>query len=89
MHGTLLANSTAHEVALSQFMQGAWANFAKNPYRGPGWNALGTFAGVDLGLLGNDGGSGVTVVDPSEEADKRCGVWWRLFDKTDLAAVGP
>jgi hypothetical protein len=36
------ANSTTQQVALSRFMQGAWARFAKNPLGGPGWNAVST-----------------------------------------------
>ncbi|UPX15672.1 uncharacterized protein EKO05_0006113 [Ascochyta rabiei] len=36
------ANTTTQEYALSSFMQGAWARFAKNPLAGPGWNAVGT-----------------------------------------------
>ncbi|KAJ4350897.1 hypothetical protein N0V95_004345 [Ascochyta clinopodiicola] len=36
------ANTTTQEHALSSFMQGAWARFAKNPLAGPGWNAVGT-----------------------------------------------
>jgi hypothetical protein len=36
------ANTTTQEYALSSFMQGTWARFAKNPLAGPGWNAVGT-----------------------------------------------
>lgn len=36
------SNTTTQEYALSLFMQGAWARFAKNPLAGPGWNAVGT-----------------------------------------------
>ncbi|CAN9222284.1 unnamed protein product [Alternaria alternata] len=38
------ANTTTQEYALAQFMQSTWARFAKNPYAGPGWNAIGTGA---------------------------------------------
>jgi carboxylesterase type B len=38
------ANTTTQEYALAQFMQSTWAKFAKNPYAGPGWNAVGTGA---------------------------------------------
>jgi acetylcholinesterase len=38
------ANTTTQEYALAQFMQSTWARFAKNPYAGPGWNAVGTGA---------------------------------------------
>ncbi|KAK5163374.1 uncharacterized protein LTR77_010747 [Saxophila tyrrhenica] len=36
------ANATTQEYALSSFMRGAWARFAKNPMGGPGWNGVGT-----------------------------------------------
>ncbi|KAL1799235.1 hypothetical protein ACET3X_003272 [Alternaria dauci] len=36
------ANTTTQEYALAQFIQSTWARFAKNPYAGPGWNAIGT-----------------------------------------------
>lgn len=55
-------------------MRGAWARFAKNPVAGPGWNALGTFAGMDLGVLGTNGNSGVTVISESD-VDYRCGIF--------------
>jgi carboxylesterase type B len=35
------ANITTQEYALANFMRGAWARFARNPYAGPGWNAVG------------------------------------------------
>ena len=59
-------DDTAQEVALSQFMQSAWADFATNPVNGPGWNEVGTFGGDDFGVLGMDGSSGVTVLPRSE-----------------------
>lgn len=37
-------NVTTQEYALSSFMQGAWARFAKNPSGGPGWNGVSTGA---------------------------------------------
>jgi carboxylesterase type B len=36
------ANTTTQEYALSQYMRSMWAKFAKNPYAGPGWNAVGS-----------------------------------------------
>jgi len=70
--------TTAQEYALSQFMQGAWAQFAKNPTLGPGWNALGTFNGFDLGALGNDNSSGVTLI-PQMEVDARCELYKPIY----------
>ncbi|MCJ1474787.1 hypothetical protein MMC13_003447 [Lambiella insularis] len=49
------AGATAQEVALSKYMQTAWASFAKRPTRGPGWPKLGSRWDVDLGDLGPDG----------------------------------
>jgi hypothetical protein len=60
------ANDTAQEVALSQFMQSAFAGFATNPANGPGWTRVGTSGGDDFGVLGMDGSSGVTVLPRSE-----------------------
>ncbi|KAH6235186.1 hypothetical protein HBI42_020270 [Parastagonospora nodorum] len=38
------ANTTTQEYALGQYMRSTWAKFAKNPYAGPGWNAVGSGA---------------------------------------------
>jgi carboxylesterase type B len=37
-------NTTTQQYALARYLQSTWARFAKNPYAGPGWNALGTGA---------------------------------------------
>ncbi|KAF7514001.1 hypothetical protein GJ744_006615 [Endocarpon pusillum] len=73
-------NVTAQEAALSSYMQAAWAGFAKNPERGPGWNQVGSFDGVDLGLLGQGGSAGVTVMK-SAEVDLRCGIYREAFER--------
>ncbi|KAF2435146.1 carboxylesterase hlo [Tothia fuscella] len=75
--------TTTQEFALSSFMQGAWAKFAKNPAGGPGWNGVGTgedygVEGENLGVLGDVAdvkGGGVTVVREGL-VDERC----RLFE---------
>jgi carboxylesterase type B len=67
-------NSTAQQSALSKAMQGAWAAFAKNPTRGPGWNPVGTYDGVDLAILGADGSSGVKMAQPGE-VDRKCALF--------------
>jgi hypothetical protein len=58
-----------------------WAQFAKNPEAGPGWNAVGTGSeyldgagDLDLGILGGDGGAGAKVIRQSE-VDFRCDLW--------------
>lgn len=72
-------NATAQESALGQYMRGAWARFAKSPMGGPGWNAIGTFAGMNLGLLETNGTSGVTVIKGSD-VDGRCGIFTPLHN---------
>jgi hypothetical protein len=72
-------NTTAQESALSMFMQGAWANFAKNPTYGPGWNQVGTYDGTDMGALGSNGTSGVTVTG-SVQVDSKCGIFDLVYD---------
>lgn len=76
-----MANVTTQQEALHSFMRGAWARFAKDPIAGPGWNAVGTGldylerdASFDVGVLGPNGSSGVTVVKQSI-LDSRCAVW--------------
>jgi carboxylesterase type B len=34
--------STTEQIGLSKVMQSTWANFAKNPTAGPGWDTVGT-----------------------------------------------
>ncbi|CAF1552733.1 unnamed protein product [Adineta steineri] len=41
--------ATQQQIQLSNFMQTAWANFAKNPSGGPGWNSI---SSGTLGELG-------------------------------------
>lgn len=72
------AGITAQEYALGQYIQGAWAQFAKNPTLGPGWNRLGTFDGLDLGVLGSNGSGGVTMISPAE-VDARCELYKPIY----------
>lgn len=68
---------TAQEYALSDYMQTAWAKFAKDPYTGPGWPRY----NASLGVLGANGTSGVTVVDPTT-VDFRCSIYQIAYDYT-------
>ncbi len=74
---------TAQEAALGQYMNGAWAAFARDPQHGPGWNRFGTFDGTDLGVLGANGSAGVTVIRQSE-VDSVC----QLFIPAYRALLG-
>lgn len=67
-------NTTGQEYSLSNFMQTAWAKFAKNPTHGPGWNGLYQLGPVDLAALGSNGTSGATIVS-RDVADAQCDVF--------------
>jgi carboxylesterase 2 len=67
-------NETTQEVKLSQYIQRAWANFAKNPSNGPGWPRLGTNLGVELGDLGGDCIDGEKTIQRST-VDAICAVY--------------
>ncbi|MCJ1392608.1 hypothetical protein MMC18_005478 [Xylographa bjoerkii] len=53
---------TPQEEALSKYMQTAWARFAKNPLKGPGWPRLRANGGRDLGDLGSNGADGEVTI---------------------------
>ena len=72
--------ATAQQEALSKYMRGAWADFARNPKNGPGWNRLGTYNGTALGVLGWMGSGGVTVANISL-ADSRCAVFEPIYNR--------
>jgi carboxylesterase type B len=66
------ANATAEECALSDYMRGTWARFAKDPKAGPGWSAIGE-ADLDVAVFSN-GEDPVKMVD-QKTLDGRCAVW--------------
>jgi hypothetical protein len=52
---TPISPPSAEELSLSKIMQTTWAEFAKNPDQGPGWEKVGTPGGKDLGHFNYDG----------------------------------
>lgn len=79
--------ATAQQAALSQYMNAAWANFAKDPHAGPGWNALGTFNYTDLAVLGANGSSGATLIS-RQEVDAQCHLLLPVFKTLSGPAYG-
>lgn len=69
-----IEGSTAQQAAISNSIMSAWTSFAKNPNRGPGWNPLGTYDGLDLGDFGTGGTAGVTVRS-KEWVDRACKIF--------------
>ena len=76
------AGATEQEVVLSQYMQTAWASFAKDPTgKGPGWPSYGSTKGVNavgLAELGAYGSHGPLMI-PEYSVDFRCPLWSALY----------
>ena len=75
---------TAQEFALSNYMQTAWATFAKNPMGGPGWRPIDS-TGFDVACLGCNGSSNVIIVSESS-LDYRCGLYKSIYAAVDAPA---
>ncbi|KAJ9657317.1 hypothetical protein H2201_008221 [Coniosporium apollinis] len=65
--------ATEQQVELSKYMQTAWANFAKDPAKGPGWPKLRSQV-LDLQDLGGRGSSGGFNI-AEEAVDFRCAIY--------------
>ncbi|KAL4861557.1 Carboxylesterase [Aspergillus spectabilis] len=72
--------ATEFQGEMSAVMQKAWADFAKSPGSGPGWDAV-----PDVGVLGgwDNHGPKAVVTLPSDELDRRC----EFFDELYAAAI--
>ncbi|OCK78526.1 alpha/beta-hydrolase [Lepidopterella palustris CBS 459.81] len=81
------SGATAQEIALSSYVQTAWATFAKNPAGGPdpAWPKVSTGSGgAYIGILGNAGNTfaNLTVVQ-STNLDTRCAQFFNsLYSKS-------
>ena len=60
-------------------MQKIWAGFAKDSCGGVGWPRVGIAFGKESGLLGSNGGCGVTVVN-TLVADYPCALYAPVAD---------
>ncbi|KNG80689.1 carboxylesterase hlo [Aspergillus nomiae NRRL 13137] len=80
-------NATQFEHEVSQAMQKAWADFAKDPSHGPGWDQdpiIGVFGdGVKAGMS-DEGKKPLNVVD-SAAMDRRCELYRPLYDQLLLS----
>lgn len=59
-------------------MRSAWAQFAKNPESGPGWNPIGSLQDNDLGVLGTNGSIGVQAMTQGL-IDVNCALYTNLY----------
>ena len=80
-----LGSATPDQVALSKYMQGAWAGFAKNPSNGPGWPKLGSAFGVELAALGGKEAPGGEKTVPLLQADYSCALYNPILIAANLA----
>jgi carboxylesterase type B len=68
--------SSAEEKSLSVAMQSAWANFAKDPFTGPGWDRVGAPGGKDLGHFNYNG---KLILDTPAFLDRNCHIFEDLI----------
>ncbi|GIZ46043.1 hypothetical protein CKM354_000918400 [Cercospora kikuchii] len=73
------AGATPTQIALSKYMQGVWAGFAKNPSNGAPWPRLGSSFGRELGVLGGEGNPSGEETRPLIETDAPCAVFSPLL----------
>ncbi|KAJ4263704.1 hypothetical protein NW764_016086 [Fusarium oxysporum] len=69
----MVSGQSPFEQKLSNYMMGAWASFAKNPMRGPGWSQLPMMA--DLGANGV-----LHTTIPASTIDARCSLFDPVYD---------
>lgn len=74
--------ATEFQVEVSKAMQEAWANFAKDPSSGPGWDPVrhaGLFGGGVRPGLDDAGRETLVTIDPTN-LDKRCALYKPAYD---------
>ena len=71
-------SATKDQIALSKYMQGVWAGFAKDPTSIP-WPKLGSANGVELGVLGSKNAPGAEETKPLISSDAPCAVFGPLL----------
>lgn len=74
--------TTAQQVKLSRFLQRSWADFAKDPYDGPGWARVGAVR-EDLEVIGANGTAWGESVE-EETVDEICGVYKAAVQENGL-----
>ncbi|KAK3062992.1 hypothetical protein LTS18_002971 [Coniosporium uncinatum] len=74
--------ATPYQAELSRYMMGAWASFAKDPSKGPGWVQVGSTS-EDVAVLGSNGTSAPVMRAPAE-LDTRCSVFADALARTGI-----
>jgi carboxylesterase type B len=68
-----VVNATTEEMRLSEYMQTAWATFAKNPMGGPSWQEV-----PEVGVLGSVG-DGLRYDVAAGKLDVRCALYDAIY----------
>jgi carboxylesterase 2 len=74
--------ATAQQIAVSKYMQTAWATFAKDPSNGPGWPKWQSEV-KDLADIGGNGNNGEFEIDPNT-VDQRCAIYAPVYALTGI-----
>jgi len=74
--------ATPYEAELSRYMMGAWASFAKEPSKGPGWARVGSTS-KSVAVLGSNGTSTPVMRAPAD-LDTRCSVFTDALTKKGI-----
>ncbi|KAB8606240.1 hypothetical protein FH972_025870 [Carpinus fangiana] len=82
---SFLGPATADEKALSKYMQGVWAGWAKNPKAGPGWPRVGTRLGHELGNIGSKKAPTGEHTDYLLSTDYPCAIYGPVDDALQLS----
>ncbi|KAI9931127.1 hypothetical protein MW887_010784 [Aspergillus wentii] len=81
--------ATEFEHQVSQAMQKAWADFAKDPMKGPGWEqvpAIGVFGDGVKARMSSEGKHALKAVS-DKEIDPRCDLYQPIYDKATLRSL--
>lgn len=81
--------ATPFQIETSHVMQTAWADFAKNPDQGPGWDKTNMVQILGGGAVPgeSDAGRSPSMTVPSKTVDTHCPAYKPIYDALALVAV--
>lgn len=84
--GTYPRGGTPYQAELSQAMQKVWADFAKNPSKGPGWAPSPKVSIFGAGVRAGESGTGrpAMMVQSPGSIDRRCFLYKPIYNAATL-----